>query len=84
LKPLCGWERTISTIDSKKIKIDKLGPTQPGSSDTYPDLGMPLSKMPGRRSRFIVTYQVKYPTTLSLSQKEKIRHAMLNSSTGYG
>ncbi|ELR10432.1 hypothetical protein GMDG_00844 [Pseudogymnoascus destructans 20631-21] len=38
---LTGWKRTVTTIDGKNLVIDKGGPTQPGSNDTYPDLGMP-------------------------------------------
>jgi DnaJ family protein B protein 4 len=57
---LCGWKRTVSTIDGKQVNIEKQGPTQPGSREIYPDLGMPLSKTPHRRGNFIVTFEVKY------------------------
>lgn len=69
---LTGWKRTVSTIDGKQITIDKAGPTQPGSSDTYPSLGMPLSKQPDQRGRFIVKYNVKFPTSLTPAQKQKL------------
>jgi len=72
MESLCGWNRVVTTIDGKKISIEKAGPTQPGSSDTYPELGMP-SKRPGMRGNFIVKYTVKYPRTLSDSQKAKLR-----------
>lgn len=69
---LTGWKRTVTTIDGKNLVIDKAGPTQPGSSDTYPDLGMPTKK-PGQRGNFIVKYNVKFPPTLTAEQKRKLK-----------
>jgi DnaJ homolog subfamily B member 4 len=73
---LTGWKRTVSTIDNKQISIEKGGPTQPGSSDSYPGLGMPISKKPGQRGNFIVKYNVKFPTTLTAQQKTKLREVL--------
>ena len=42
---LCGWKRTVSIIDRKQINIEKQGPTQPGSREIYPDLGMPYLRL---------------------------------------
>lgn len=63
----------MSTIDGKQFNIDKSGPTQPGSSDSYPSQGMPISKKPGQRGKFVVKYNVKFPTTLTAEQKQKLR-----------
>ncbi len=73
---LTGWKRTVTTIDGKNISIDKAGPTQPGSSDSYPYLGMPISKKPGQRGNFIVKYNVKFPTTLTAEQKRKLKEIL--------
>jgi DnaJ family protein B protein 4 len=73
---LTGWKRTVTTIDGKQINIEKAGPTQPGSSDTYPNLGMPLSKKPDTRGNFIVTYNVKFPTYLTPEQKQKLKEIL--------
>jgi DnaJ family protein B protein 4 len=70
---LTGWKRTVTTIDGKQINIEKGGPTQPGSSDSYPSLGMPLSKKPDQRGNFIVIYNVKFPTTLTMDQKRRLK-----------
>ncbi|TVY84169.1 DnaJ-like protein subfamily B member [Lachnellula suecica] len=72
---LTGWKRTVTTIDGKNLNIEKGGPTQPGSSDTYPNLGMP-SKKPNERGDFIVTYNVKFPTFLSQEQKRKLKEIL--------
>ncbi|CAK7263384.1 Molecular chaperone (DnaJ super) [Sporothrix epigloea] len=73
---LTGWKRIVTTIDGKKINLDKSGPTQPGSSDSYPSLGMPMSKQPGQRGKFVVKYNVKFPTTLTQDQKQKLREIL--------
>ncbi|KAK3903763.1 protein psi1 [Staphylotrichum tortipilum] len=73
---LTGWKRTITTIDGKNLNIDKAGPTQPGSSDVYPALGMPISKKPGQRGSFVVRYNVRFPMTLSPTQKQKLREIL--------
>jgi DnaJ homolog subfamily B member 4 len=66
----------VTTIDGKQIAIEKGGPTQPGSQDTYPDLGMPISKKPGQRGDFIVRYNVKFPTSLTAEQKRQLREIL--------
>ncbi|KAK1983472.1 hypothetical protein LZ30DRAFT_653657 [Colletotrichum cereale] len=73
---LTGWKRTVTTIDGKQLNLDKNGPTQPGSTDRYPGLGMPISKKPGTRGDFIIKYNVKFPTTLTAAQKEKLREIL--------
>jgi DnaJ family protein B protein 4 len=73
---LTGWKRTITTIDGKQLNIDKAGPTQPGSTDSYPGLGMPISKKPGQRGNFIVKYNVKFPMALSPTQKQRLKEIL--------
>ncbi|KAF6845152.1 dnaJ heat shock family protein [Colletotrichum musicola] len=73
---LTGWKRTVTTIDGKQLNIDKNGPTQPGSSDRYPGLGMPISKKPGTRGDFVIKYNVKFPTTLTAQQKQKLKEIL--------
>ncbi|KAL2760747.1 hypothetical protein ACRALDRAFT_1066792 [Sodiomyces alcalophilus JCM 7366] len=73
---LLGWKRTIATIEGRQINIEKAGPTQPGSSDKYPGLGMPISKKPGSRGDFIVKYNVKFPTSLTATQRQKLKEAL--------
>ncbi|KAI1761299.1 DnaJ-domain-containing protein [Hypoxylon sp. FL1150] len=73
---LTGWKRTITTIDGKQLNIEKGGPTGPGSSDTYPSLGMPISKKPGERGNFIIKYNVKFPTSLTPTQKQQLKEIL--------
>ena len=73
---LTGWKRTVTTIDGKQIVIEKGGPTAPGTSDSYPGLGMPISKKQGERGNFIVKYKVNFPTYLTPQQKEKLKEIL--------
>jgi DnaJ family protein B protein 4 len=71
---LTGWKRTVTTIDGKSLAIDKAGPTQPGSCDTYPDLGMP--RKAGGRGNFVVRYNVRFPTSLTVEQKRALKEIL--------
>ncbi len=73
---LCGWTRLITTIDGEQINIEKTGPTPPGSSDRYRDLGMPLSKHPDRRGCMVVEYKVNYPLSFTREQKDQLNNIL--------
>lgn len=73
---LTGWKRTVTTIDGKNINLDKAGPTQPGGKESFPNLGMPLSKKPDQRGNFVITYNVKFPTSLTAEQKRKLKEVL--------
>ncbi|KAM0479928.1 hypothetical protein ACHAPX_004506 [Trichoderma viride] len=73
---LTGWKRVVTTIDGKQISIDKGGPTQPGSEDRYPGLGMPMTKKPGQRGDFLVRYKVNFPSSLSQDQKAQLKEIL--------
>jgi DnaJ family protein B protein 4 len=76
VEALTGWKRTVTTIDGKNLHLDKGGPTQPESSDIYPGLGMPISKKPGQRGNFVVKYRVRFPMTLSPTQKAALKEIL--------
>ncbi|KAG5993664.1 hypothetical protein E4U54_003293 [Claviceps lovelessii] len=73
---LTGWRRTVTTIEGKQINLDKSGPTQPGSEDRYPQLGMPLSKKVGQRGDFVIKYKVNFPSSLTAMQKQQLREIL--------
>lgn len=66
----------MTTIDGRQLNIDKAGPTGPNTSETYPGLGMPVSKKPGDRGNFIIKYNVKFPTSLTAQQKQKLKEIL--------
>ncbi|KAI9741815.1 MAG: hypothetical protein M1834_000201 [Cirrosporium novae-zelandiae] len=73
---LTGWKRMITTIDGKTIAVSGAGPTQPGHVEKYPGLGMPNSKKPSERGDLLVEIKVKFPVSLSLAQKNKIKEIL--------
>ncbi|KAG6115142.1 hypothetical protein E4U14_001058 [Claviceps sp. LM454 group G7] len=76
---LTGWKRTVSTIEGKQINLDKGGPTQPGSEDRYPGLGMPISKKVGQRGDFVIKYKVDFPSSLTPFQKQQLKDILVLS-----
>ncbi|PGH29101.1 hypothetical protein GX50_08150 [[Emmonsia] crescens] len=73
---LTGWNRTVTTIDGKQLRVSGAGPTQPGFEEKFPSLGMPKSKFPGQRGDLIVKVQVRFPTTLTPAQKSKLKEIL--------
>ena len=69
---LTGWKKNVPTIEGKHITLDKSGPTQPGSSEKYPNLGLPNSRKPDTRGDFVIDYKVRFPTSLTAEQKRKL------------
>ncbi|KAJ8127076.1 hypothetical protein O1611_g6561 [Lasiodiplodia mahajangana] len=78
---LTGWKRTVTTIDGKQINIEKAGPTGPGTSDSYPGQGMPISKKQGERGNFVIKYNVKFPTHLTAQQKQQLKLILILRDT---
>ena len=72
VEALTGYERTVETIDGKRLKIAGTQPAQPGSEKRYPGLGLPNSKT-GVRGDFIVEIKVKMPASLSAQQKTELK-----------
>lgn len=73
---LTGWQRTVQTIDGKKISVSSSGPTQPTFEERFPQLGMPKSKTPTSRGDLVVGVKIKFPTTLTAQQKTKLKEIL--------
>lgn len=73
---LTGWERRVTTIDGKQLPVRGAGPTEPGAIQSFPGQGMPISKKPGQRGDFLVEVKVKFPKTLTATQKQKVKEAL--------
>lgn len=73
---LTGWSQTVSTIDGKQLRVSGAGPTAPGHEESFPQQGMPKPKEPGQRGNFIVQVNVQFPTTLTSSQKAKLKEIL--------
>lgn len=73
---LTGWERIVRTIDGKSIRVSKPGPTQPGHEERFPGLGMTISKKPTERGDLVVRVNVRFPASLTPSQKDVLRDVL--------
>jgi len=73
---LCGWKKTVSTIDGKQLSVGGSGPTAPTWSERFPNLGMPRSKKPNERGDFVVGVKIKFPASLNAEQKRKIKEIL--------
>lgn len=73
---LTGWKKTVQTIDGKQVSVGSSGPTQPEWTERYPGLGMPKSKTPSQRGDFIIGVRIKFPTSLTADQKQKIKEIL--------
>ncbi|KAK6199538.1 uncharacterized protein RJT21DRAFT_121920 [Scheffersomyces amazonensis] len=70
---LCGFSREVTTIDGRRIPLNRSQPVQPNTSTTYPGLGMPISKSPGQRGDLEIVFKVDYPISLTADQKQIIQ-----------
>ncbi|OKL64450.1 hypothetical protein UA08_00198 [Talaromyces atroroseus] len=73
---LTGWERIVKTIDGRSIRVSRPGPTQPGHEERFPGWGMPLSKKPTERGDLVVRVNVKFPESLTSTQKDVLRDVL--------
>jgi len=75
---LLGWQRTITSIDGKAVRVSHDGPTPPGWQEPFAGLGMCNSKRVQERGDLIVGVRVRYPGALSERQKTLIRAALMD------
>ena len=73
---LCGGEIQVPKIDGKAVahKLEKV--TTPETVKVFPGDGMPISKQPGQRGNLEVSYDVKFPTSLSASQVKTLKSVL--------
>lgn len=73
---LLGWSRQIKTIDGRQLKVSHAGPTSPTWQESFPDLGMVLSKSPSERGNLIVKVNIVFPSSLTPEQKNQLKVAL--------
>lgn len=69
---LLGFVKQINTLDGRKIPLSRSQPIQPNAKNTYPGLGMPISKSPGQHGDLIVEFKIDYPLSLTQEQKDAV------------
>ncbi|KAH7365566.1 hypothetical protein KP509_18G035300 [Ceratopteris richardii] len=71
LDALVGFEKDIPHLDGHKVSIGTKGITKPKSMRRFPGEGMPIFES-SKKGDLIVTFEVKFPESLSESQKAAI------------
>lgn len=69
---LVGCLLHIPTIDGRVLTIQLNEVIQPGTQKRIPGEGLPLPKCPGQRGDMIVTFDVEFPTNLSMQQRQEL------------
>jgi len=75
---LLGWQRTLTSIDGKTVRVGHEGPTPPGWQEPFAGLGMCNSKNVQERGDLIVGVKIRYPGALSDRQKALIKAALMD------
>jgi DnaJ family protein B protein 4 len=70
---LTGFNKTIKTLDGRTLSINNTKSViHSGQESRVPNEGMPNSKT-GKKGSLIITYDVKFPSSLTDEQKEGIK-----------
>lgn len=70
---LTGFHKTMKTLDDRTLSINNTKSViHSGQESRVPNEGMPNSKT-GKKGDLIITYDVKFPTSLTDEQKEGIK-----------
>lgn len=69
---LVGCLLQIPTIDGNVLTVQLNEVIQPGTQKRIPGGGLPLPKSPGQRGDMIVTFDVEFPTNLSMQQRQDL------------
>ena len=67
---LVGCFVQIPTIDGRVLSVQVNEVIQPGTQKRIPGEGLPLPKNPNQRADMIVSFDIEFPTTLSMEQRQ--------------
>ncbi|KAI9268784.1 hypothetical protein BY458DRAFT_511054 [Sporodiniella umbellata] len=76
LEALTGFQKKIKTLDDRTLSVNNTKSViQSGQESRVSGEGMPNSKT-GRKGDLIIAYDVKFPTTLTDSQKQQLKNTL--------
>ncbi|CEP10566.1 hypothetical protein [Parasitella parasitica] len=76
VEALTGFHKTIKTLDDRTLSVSNTKSViHSGQESSVSNEGMPNSKT-GKKGNLIITYDVKFPTSLTDTQKEAVRKAL--------
>ena len=69
---LLGFERVLTHLDGRKIKLTRTKITKPGEVEKIRGEGMPIYEVSSEKGDLVVTYQVEMPAKLSQDQRDSM------------
>lgn len=76
VEALTGFQKTIKTLDGRNLSVNNTKSViHSGQESRVLNEGMPNSKT-GKKGDLLITYDVKFPTSLTDAQKEGIKKAL--------
>ncbi|PHZ11223.1 DnaJ-domain-containing protein [Rhizopus microsporus ATCC 52813] len=76
VEALTGFQKKIKTLDDRTLSVNNTkSVVQPGQESRVAGEGMPNSKT-GKKGDLIITYEVKFPTSLSDDQKQQLKQIL--------
>lgn len=77
---LCGTNIEIPTLDNYKVPLQLTHKIiKPTTVERIPGKGLPFPKEPSRRGDLLVSFDIKFPETISPSAKELLNDILPNS-----
>lgn len=73
---LCGFSKTVTTLDTRELKVSNKAVTVPNQQLKFPNGGMPNQKDSTSKGALIVTFKVTFPPTLTEEQKKLVHQAL--------
>lgn len=73
---LCGFTKSVTTLNSRELKVSNNAVTVPNQQLKFANGGMPNQKNPNLVGALIVTFKVTFPPSLTDEQKEHVRKAL--------
>ena len=73
---LCGFSKTVTTLNSRELKVSNNAVTVPNQQFKFAEGGMPNQKNVNSKGALIVTFKVTFPPSLTEEQKGLVRKAL--------
>ena len=76
VEALTGYTVNLTTLDGRNLTIPINNVMHPEYEEVVPREGMPISKEPTKKRNLRIKFNVKFPTSLTLTQKGKINELL--------
>lgn len=73
---LCGFDMQIPFLAGQTLPISSRDIISPNQKVRYAGKGMPISKQPGKYGDLIITYDIRFPSSLSTDEKTQLMNIL--------